>query len=43
MVEQQISWFPVPPEEELPENLRKLLDKARAKVGFVHNVFRVYS
>lgn len=43
MVEQQISWFPVPPEEELPENLRKLFAKARAKLGFVPNVFRVYS
>lgn len=46
MIEQpadRISWFPVPPEDELPDNLRSLFRKARERVGFVPNVFRVYS
>jgi hypothetical protein len=34
-----ISWFPVPEESELPDLFRK----AREKIGFVPNVFRVYS
>ena len=42
-LEERISLFPVPPEEELPEGLRKLFGKAREKLGFVPNVFRVYS
>jgi uncharacterized peroxidase-related enzyme len=37
------SWFPVPAEAELPENLQKLFAKARSALGFVPNVFRVYS
>jgi uncharacterized peroxidase-related enzyme len=41
--EERISWFPVPNESELPENLRGLFAKARQRVGFVPNVFRVYS
>jgi uncharacterized peroxidase-related enzyme len=41
--EEQISWFPVPGEEQLPENLRGLFNKAKGKIGFVPNVFRVYS
>jgi uncharacterized peroxidase-related enzyme len=40
---ERISWFPVPDESELPENLRGLFAKARQRVGFVPNVFRVYS
>ena len=38
-----VSWFPVPEESELPENLRGLFRKAREAVGFVPNVFRAYS
>jgi len=38
-----ISWFPVPDESELPEDLRGLFRKAREKLGFVPNVFRAYS
>jgi uncharacterized peroxidase-related enzyme len=38
-----ISWFPVPEESELPENLRELFGKARQTVGFVPNVFRANS
>lgn len=38
-----ISWFPVPAEQELPEDLQKLFAKARERVGFVPNVFRAYA
>lgn len=41
--EESISWFPVPAEDQLPESLQGLFKKAKAKVGFVPNVFRVYS
>jgi uncharacterized peroxidase-related enzyme len=41
--EEQISWFPVPSEDQLPDNLRKLFNKAKEKIGFTPNVFRVYS
>jgi hypothetical protein len=37
------SFFGVPSEESLPEGLRKLFAKARENLGFVPNVFRVYS
>jgi len=37
------SWFPVPDEAELPDDLRGLFAKARERLGFVPNVFRVYS
>jgi uncharacterized peroxidase-related enzyme len=37
------SHFEVPDEAELPEGLRKLFAKARERLGFVPNVFRVYS
>ncbi len=37
------SWFPVPGEDELPDDLRGLFAKARERLGFVPNVFRVYS
>ncbi len=37
------SWFPVPDETELPDDLRGLFAKARERLGFVPNVFRVYS
>lgn len=41
--EESISWFPVPAEDQLPESLQGLFNKAKQKVGFVPNVFRVYS
>jgi uncharacterized peroxidase-related enzyme len=41
--EEQISWFPVPNEDQLPDGLRGLFNKAKEKLGFVPNVFRVYS
>ena len=37
------SWFPVPDERELPDGLRGLFAKARERLGFVPNVFRVYA
>jgi uncharacterized peroxidase-related enzyme len=37
------SWFPVPDEHELPADLQGLFAKARERLGFVPNVFRVYS
>lgn len=43
MSDENISWFPVPDEDELPDNLRGLMMKARQKLGFVPNVFRVMS
>ncbi|MBL8207011.1 MAG: peroxidase-related enzyme [Blastocatellia bacterium] len=43
MSDENISWFPVPDEDELPDNLRGLFMKARQRLGFVPNVFRVMS
>jgi uncharacterized peroxidase-related enzyme len=37
------SWYPVPEESELPDGLRGLFAKARERLGFVPNVFRVYA
>jgi len=37
------SWFPVPPLDDLPGDLRGLFAKARERLGFVPNVFRTYS
>ncbi len=37
------SWFPVPGDDRLPDDLRGLFAKARERLGFVPNVFRVYS
>jgi uncharacterized peroxidase-related enzyme len=37
------SWFPVPEESALPPDLRGLFAKARERLGFVPNVFRVYA
>jgi uncharacterized peroxidase-related enzyme len=43
MNNENISWFPVPDEETLPDNLRGLFMKARQRLGFVPNVFQVMS
>ena len=40
---ENISWFPIPAENELPENLQKLFSKAHERLGFVPNVFRTMS
>jgi uncharacterized peroxidase-related enzyme len=37
------SWFPVPAEAELTDGLGGLFSKARERLGFVPNVFRVYA
>jgi uncharacterized peroxidase-related enzyme len=37
------SWFPVPDERDLPSDLQGLFAKARERLGFVPNVFRVWS
>jgi uncharacterized peroxidase-related enzyme len=37
------SWFPVPEEAQLPADLGGLFAKARERLGFVPNVFRVYA
>jgi uncharacterized peroxidase-related enzyme len=37
------SWFPVPADDELGDGLRGLFAKARERLGFVPNVFRVYA
>ena len=39
----RISWFPVPDEADLPEDLQGLFRAARERIGFVPNVFRAYS
>lgn len=36
----EVSWYPVPDTEDLPEDLAKLFAKAEAALGFVPNVFR---
>lgn len=42
-VEERIGWLPVPDEASLEDDLRTLFGKARARLGFVPNVFRVYA
>jgi uncharacterized peroxidase-related enzyme len=37
------SWFPVPTDDELGDGLSGLFAKARERLGFVPNVFRVYA
>jgi uncharacterized peroxidase-related enzyme len=39
----RISWFPVPDESELPDELQGLFRAARERIGFVPNVFRTYA
>ncbi len=41
--EERIAWLPVPEEATLDEDIRALFDRARTKLGFVPNVFRVYA
>jgi uncharacterized peroxidase-related enzyme len=42
-MDERISWFPVPGEQDLAADVRALCDKASAKTGVVPNVFRVYA
>lgn len=41
--DRDISWYPVPDAEDLPEDLSKLFAKAATNLGFVPNVFRTYA
>jgi uncharacterized peroxidase-related enzyme len=41
--DKDISWYPVPDSEDLPEDLSKLFAKAQSTLGFVPNVFRAYA
>lgn len=40
---ERISWFPVPADDEIAEDLQGLFRAARERVGFVPNVFRAYA
>lgn len=40
--DERICWLALPDEADLDEDLRKLFDKARQKLGFVPNVFLAY-
>ncbi len=39
----ELSWFPVPAEQDLPADLQGLFRKAKDNLGFVPQVFRSYS
>jgi uncharacterized peroxidase-related enzyme len=41
--DREISWYPVPDDSELPDDLAKLFAKATANLGFVPNVFRAFA
>lgn len=41
--DREVSWYPVPNDEDLPEDLAKLFAKAQSAIGFVPNVFRAMS
>ena len=43
MTESRFSRFGETPEDELPDDIREIYEKNRAKIGFVPNVFRAYS
>lgn len=43
MTDEPLAWLQLPPESSLPEEARALIDKARANVGFLPNVFAVYT
>jgi uncharacterized peroxidase-related enzyme len=40
---ERIAWLSVPDEGELPEEVLSLFAKAREKIGFVPNVFRIFA
>lgn len=42
-VDPEISWYPVPERDELPEDVAKLFGKAEAVLGFVPNVFQAFA
>ena len=42
-VEERAGWLPIPPESSLDEDLQRLFGRARERLGFIPNVFRVFS
>jgi uncharacterized peroxidase-related enzyme len=42
-IDTEISWYPVPERNELPEDVAKLFAKAESVLGFVPNVFSAFS
>lgn len=42
-IDPEISWYPVPEDHELPEDVAKLFSKATQNLGFVPNVFRAFA
>lgn len=40
---ERVSWLPEPSVEELPEEVRELVAKARERLGYVPNVVRAYA
>jgi uncharacterized peroxidase-related enzyme len=42
-MDERISWFPVPDEQDMAPDVRALCEKAREKAGVTPNVFRVYA
>ena len=41
--DRNVSWYPIPDQEDLPEDLQRLFAKAEANLGFVPNVFRTFA
>ena len=41
--DRDVSWYPVPDTDDLPEDLAKLFSKAQQNLGFVPNVFRSFA
>jgi len=39
----EVSWYPVPDDDELPADVAKLFAKATETLGFVPNVFRAFA
>jgi uncharacterized peroxidase-related enzyme len=42
-VEERVAWLRVPDEDELPDEVRSLHERAREKLGFVPTVLRVWA
>ncbi len=42
-IDSEISWFPVPERDELPDDVAKLFAKAESAIGFVPNVFQAFA
>ena len=42
-IDPEISWYPVPDRDELPDDVAKLFAKAESVLGFVPNVFQTFA